>query len=284
MAEKKPAAKPKQVVAAPPKKVVQAEPALSQTPQGGTFKVSAEGKSKATSLRIIAALFWAVAIGLEMFVIFWLLEKTELNLYMVWLIGSIVVIGGLALAGSMFWKKANRFDPASEKDKVRFFVQNQLGAIITIVAFLPLIILIFMNDKMTQGQKTLAGVIGIVVMLATGAASADWAPPSIEQRSEQGSIVMAYTGSDQVYWVKGGSVYHLCNQYPEGSTIPALARGGEDNDVIAGTIDQAMEAGKTRLSYYGYSECGLTEGSPDFPQYLPDSGQAASEDPTDEPT
>ncbi|HQI71472.1 MAG TPA: hypothetical protein PLT47_12020, partial [Bacteroidales bacterium] len=59
------------------------------------------------------------------------------------------------IIGSLQWKKANRFDPASEKDKIRFFIQNQLGAIISIIAFLPLIILIFTNKNMTGSKKVL---------------------------------------------------------------------------------------------------------------------------------
>ncbi|NKF33718.1 hypothetical protein HER21_45665, partial [Pseudomonas sp. BGM005] len=51
----------------------------------------------------------------------------------------LVVIAVLAITGSILWKKANRLDPARKSETVRFFVQNQLGAIIAIVAFLPLI-------------------------------------------------------------------------------------------------------------------------------------------------
>ena len=42
-----------------------------------------------------------------------------------------------AIAGSLMWKAANKHDPARESEKARFFFQNQLGAIITVIAFLP---------------------------------------------------------------------------------------------------------------------------------------------------
>ena len=273
----------KVVSAGPAKKVVQAEPALSETKPGSSYVASPEGKKKASNYRIIAAIFWAVAIGLELFVIFWLLKHTEFNYFMVALIAGIVIIGVLAVIGSQFWKKANRFDPASEKDKVRFFIQNQLGAIITIVAFIPLIILIFTNKNMSQGQKTLAGIVGIVIALLAGGLSADWAPPSQEKMDEQTAIVFAYTGKGTVYWVAGGSVYHLCAEYPAGTTIPALSRGGEDNVVFEGTVAKAVEENKTRLSMYGYSECGLTEGQPAYPEYL-NGADMPGTDPTDQPT
>ncbi|MDR0783792.1 MAG: DUF4407 domain-containing protein [Propionibacteriaceae bacterium] len=245
------------------KKIVSAEPL--KEPKGSANEIiPPEHKKKALGLRIIAILLWVLAIGAEAFAIFWLLKHTELNGFLYWLIGAFVVIGIFALVGSMLWKKANRWDPAPKKQAFRFFVQNQLGAIIAIIAFLPLIILIFLNKDMDQKDRNIAGIIGIVALLVVGLASVDWNPPSLEERSEQASVVYAYTGSDQVYWVQGGSVYHLCAEYPAGTTIPPLARGGDDNVVYSGTVEQANEAGKLRLSMYGYKECGYVEGQPTY--------------------
>ena len=271
------------------KKIVKAEPlaapASGKQSPGEKFVASPEAKSKATTFRIIAIVLWALAIGAELFTIFWLLKRAEMNNFMVWLIAAIVVIGVLALAGSMLWKKANRFDPASKKNKARFFIQNQLGAIITIIAFVPLIVLIFLNKDMDKNQKTIAGIVGIIAALVVGAASIDWNPPSTEQIDDDSAIVMAYTGASSVYWVKGGSVWHLCAEYPEGTTIPALARGDlETNPIVEGTVSQAVAAGKNRLSMYGYTECGFVEGQPAYPQYLPGSDQTPEDDPTDDPT
>jgi hypothetical protein len=229
-----------------------------------TFTPTPEAKGKATTYRLIAAGAWIVAIGLELFAIFWLLKHTELKGFMVWLIAVLVVIAVCALAGSLLWKKANRLDPASEKNKLRFFVQNQLGAIITILAFVPLIILIFVNPNMTKNQKALAGVVGIVLAAVVGYFGVDTHPPSVEQMDQQAAVAIAYTGQDQVYWVKGGSVYHLCAEYPAGTTIAPLSRGDASNDVIQGTVAQAVAQGKERLSMYGFSECGLTEGQPQY--------------------
>ena len=269
------------------KKIVSAGPDTStkQTPEGRPrFEASPEAKKKALTYRLIAVALWVVAIAAEAFTIFWLLKHTELNNFMVWLIVAIVVIAIFALGGSLLWKKANRFDPASERNKVKFFVQNQLGAIITIVAFLPLIILIFANKDMKGNQKLIAGIIAIVALLGVGAASIDYNPPSIEQIDEDAATVIAYTGKNEVFWVKGGSVYHLCAENPPGTTIPALARGDLDkNPVISGTVAQAVADNKTRLSMYGFSECGLTEGEPKFADLVP-STQPTSLDPSDTPS
>jgi hypothetical protein len=173
----------------------------------------AEAKSKALTFRIIAAVLWAIAIGGELFTIFWVLRQDPIRMWL--LIVMLVVIGAFALGGSLLWKKANRLDPASRKDTVRFFVQNQLGVIITVIAFLPLIVMIFLNKDMDGKQKGIAGGIAIVIAAAVGLASADWNPPSVEQYSVETNVVKELTGKDEVVWVKGGSAFHVCEDVPD---------------------------------------------------------------------
>lgn len=86
----------------------------------------------ATTFRFIAAVLWLLAIGTEAFAIFRVLRQTPVN--MVLLIALLVDITMLAVGGSLLWKQANRLDRVSKADKTQFFVQNQLGAIITVVA------------------------------------------------------------------------------------------------------------------------------------------------------
>jgi hypothetical protein len=114
----------------------------------------------------------------------------------------------------MLWKKANRLDPASEKDKMKFFVQNQLGAIMGMLAFLPLVILIFMNKNIDGKTKGIAGAVAIVAMLAAGISGVDFNPPSIEQYTkeinEQTSTLKKLNfDNDNVYWTRAGNKYHI---------------------------------------------------------------------------
>ncbi|MDR2897008.1 MAG: hypothetical protein LBV30_10235, partial [Propionibacteriaceae bacterium] len=278
----------------------QAKPNLAavgagETGPGGGWKPTAEAKKQASTKRLIAAALWVLAIGVEAFAIFYLLRHQMMKGFMVWLIACIVVMGILAIGGNLLWKQANRLDPASQKDQIRFFVQNQLGLIITMIAFVPLIILIFTNKDMKGSQKAIAGVIGIVVLGIAGWTGVDAAPPSTEQMSADQALVEAYTGSDQVYWVSGGSVYHLCAEYPAGTTIPPLARGNAETNVIyQGTVAQAVADDKTRLSSgkIAYSECGLTEGQPQFGTIDSSTGDSStgtsdpeqSLEPTDSPS
>ena len=174
------------------------------------FQASAESKGKAKQLRLFAFLVWIIAIAGEVFAILRLISNETL----VWLIVVIVAILALAITGSMLWKKANRLDPASEKDKVKFFVQNQLGAIMGVLAFLPLVILIFMNKDIDGKTKGIAGSVAGVALLIAVIAGIDFNPPSIEQYTkeinEQTSTVKNLNlDNDNVYWTRAGNKYHI---------------------------------------------------------------------------
>src|SRR5699024_8311290 len=104
---------------------------------------------------------------------------------LLWLIGAIVLILGLSITGSVLWKKANKLDPASEKQKVKFFIQNQLGAIMAVLAFLPLVIFIFTNKNIDGKTKGIAGTVAVIALLAAGIFGIDFNPPSVEKYTEQ---------------------------------------------------------------------------------------------------
>lgn len=223
------------------------------------WKPTAEAKGKAIKFRIFAAIFWVLAIGLEVFAIFWILkpgldEVSFPDSALYWLIGLLVVIGILAWAGSFFWKKANRLDPASRSNKFMFFVQNQLGVIITIIAFLPIIILIFMNKDMDGKQKGIAGGIAIVLMVAVGLLSAEFDPVSTESMDERVTEVVELTGKNEVVWTSFGKVYHLCD------AVSDVNRESSDMTIFTGTVEDAVAAGKSRLTLkvdQNLEQCGF---------------------------
>lgn len=205
-----------------------------------TWQATPEARKKAGTFRIGAAALWALAIAGEVVAIFWVLRQSDVN--MVLLIGLILVIGVLAVGGSLLWKKANRLDPAERKDTVRFFVQNQLGAIITIIAFLPLIVMILLNDDLDKKDKAVAGTVGVIVAVAATLISVDWDPPSVEQYSAESATVIDITGEDLVYWTKSGEVFHLCQD------ASAVNLESQDNTIYSGTVADAHAAGKSRLT------------------------------------
>lgn len=261
-----------------PKKNASGKAAASaESPAAASWTPTATAKAKATQFRWIAAILWAIAIALEAVSIFWLLRQREFvgedgtlvrnqdtglleqqnatAVFPQWafvtLIIALVVIAALAITGSVLWKKANRLDPARQSETVKFFVQNQLGAIISIIAFLPLIILIFTNKDMDGKQKGIAGAIGIVLALAATALGIDYNPASVEKYTADQSTVIQLLGQDEVVWVDGGSVYHVCENVSDIQT---------GSDKRTGTTAEAVEAGKQRLTLKFASElqkCGL---------------------------
>ena len=141
-------------------------------------------KSAATRLRIFAAIAWLIAIGTEIAGVVMLRQHKFDHGNMGLLIGLLVVIAVFAIAGSLMWKAANKQDPARESDKARFFFQNQLGAIITVIAFLPLIVLIFMDKDMDPKNKKIAGGIGVALAALATFIGIDFNPPSVEKYTQ----------------------------------------------------------------------------------------------------
>jgi hypothetical protein len=195
------------------------------------FVAAPESKAKARKFRLFSILSWIAAIGLEVGAIL-LLRKPPINT--TWLIALIAADLIFAVIGNLLWKKANRFDPASEKDKFRFFVQNQLGAIIAVIAFLPLVILIFTNKDLKGKQKGLVGAVAVVALLIAGFTGIDFNPPSQEQYAAQTAQVEQLTGQNHVFWTKSGTKYHLFADCYHINTT-------KTDEIFEGTVAQARE-------------------------------------------
>lgn len=197
-----------------------------------TFTPTPESKGRAKTFRTIAIVGWVLAIACEAYAIY-LLQIPPVNTTI--LIVLIVVALILAVAGSLLWKKANRFDPASEKDKFRFFVQNQLGAIMAVIAFLPLVIMIFTNKNLTGKQKGLVGTIAAAALVIAGITGIDYNPPSQEQYLEQTKTVESLNnGFNHVYWTKSGKSYHIFSDCSYINT-------DRTDEIFEGTVAQARE-------------------------------------------
>jgi hypothetical protein len=141
-------------------------------------------KSSASRLRMFAVLSWLIAIAGEIVGIFFLKQHKFDNGNLPLLIGILVGIAIFAIAGSMMWKAANKHDPASKADTFRYFVQNQLGAIIGLIAFLPLIALILMDKDMDPKNKQIAGGIGAALAILATLMGVNFKPPSVEQYTQ----------------------------------------------------------------------------------------------------
>jgi hypothetical protein len=148
------------------------------------WQASQGQKGAASRLRMFAWLCWIVAIAAEIAGIYMLLHHKFDNGNLPLLIGILVGIAVFAIAGSMLWKSAYRNDPASRANTANFFTQNRLGAIMTVIAFLPLLVLIFMDKDMDPKNKQIAGGVGAVLAVVAALLGVNFKPPSVEQYTQ----------------------------------------------------------------------------------------------------
>jgi hypothetical protein len=216
------------------------------------FVASPEAKGKAKQFRIFAVLAWLLAMAGQVFAILKLISDETL----VMLIVAIVVILILAITGSTLWKKANRLDPASEKDPTRFFIQNQLGAIMGVLAFLPMVLFILTNKNISGKTKGIAGSIAAIAMVAAGITGADFNPPSVEKYTkeiqEQNEAARAVgIDTDNVYWSKAGNKYHAFNDchYIKGKSLSngSIKQSFEDKGISELCKVCAKKAAKSKI-------------------------------------
>ena len=190
-------------------------------------------KSSATRLRLFALLCWLVAIGGEIAGIYLLYQHKFDHGNMPLLIGLLVGIAIFAIAGNLLWKAANRHDPARESDTARFFFQNQLGAIITLIAFLPLLFLILNDKNMDPQTKKVAGGIGAVLAVIATLVGVSYHPPSVEQYTQDMNACATQ--------IKTGQPTTACS--PDVAT-QAQAIAADSSTVTAATKDAAHPAGQ----------------------------------------
>lgn len=210
--------------------------------------VEAIDKKGALPRRIGAVVLWLCAIACEVVAILNVVNKLELPKFsqLTWLIVLIVLDLIFVICGSMLWKKANHIDPASEKNKVKFWLWNNLGSLVSVVAFLPLIIFVLTNKDMDKKTKTIVSIVAAVALLVGGLSSYDWNPVSSEQLEAARAEILANgnydtndAGEPVVYWVQNSKKYHI------NSSCSAINRSNSTSDIYRGTIDAAYQKGLT---------------------------------------
>ena len=208
---------------------------------GKIVKVEHKGepKERATSKRIIAICLWFVGIFFEVIgilrlksVIGWIPSLSATAFLIIVLVLDCIAV----VVGSQFWKKANHIDPASEKNALKFWVQNNLGTIISVIAFLPIILLVLTDKNMDKKNKTIVGIVAIVLFLIAGVSSYDWNPVSSEQLQRAEQEVLNVNPSGTVYWAPNSKKYHVDKDCPSFS---------RSETIIEGTVRDAFEAGLT---------------------------------------
>ncbi len=210
-------------------------------------------KSAAGRLRLFAWLCWIIAIAGEGVGIY-LLKQHKFDAGngggdMPLLIGLLVGIAVFAIAGSQLWKAAYRNDPASRANAASFFMQNQLGAIMTLIAFLPLLVLIFMDKDMDPKNKQIAGGVGAVLAVVAVLLGVNFKPPSVEQYTQDMNACATQ--------IKTGQPTTACS--PEvAAQAQDIAR--DTTDIAAATKSTANPNG-VDVVYWIAPEAGQTKSS-----------------------
>jgi len=181
---------------------------------GKIIKIEPKGDSKkrATCKRIWAIVCRVIAIAFEVIgilkltdVINWFSGLDATTFLIICLVLDLIFV----VIGSLLWKKANHIDPASEKNKTKFWLWNNLWTILSVIAFLPIIILIFTDKDLDKKSKGLVGGIAIAALAIAGLTSYDWNPVSMEwlERAEQEVLQVSPSGT--VYWAEHSKKYHV---------------------------------------------------------------------------
>ncbi len=188
----------------------------------------------ATGLRIGAAVLWLAGIALEVVALLILTGKLPVQAAMFWVlgIGALVLDLICVVIGSQLWKKSNRIDPASEKNKVKFWLWNNLGVIASVLAFLPFIILLLTSKDADGKAKKIGSIVAVVALLIAGLASYDFDPVSQEMLDTANAVY----GETTMYYTKSGGVYHPHRDCQHLS----------DSDILEGTAEEAIRGGYTR--------------------------------------
>jgi hypothetical protein len=196
----------------------------------------------ATGLRIGAIVLWVLAVACEIVAILVIFGKISITfLPTMWAIIILLVLDlAFVIIGAQLWKKANHIKPASEKNKTLFWIWNNMGVIVAVFAFLPLIILMLSNKNLDKKTKVVCVVAAVIALLIGGAASIDYNPVSQEQMEAAEQAL----GATDVFWTPFGRVYHTHVDPEADDYCPYL---NQSDSLTRGTVDQAIAAGRTRL-------------------------------------
>ena len=202
-------------------------------------KKAAAPVGNATGLRIGAIVLWLLAIGFEVLAVLVTFGKLDLKFMpTLWQMIAFLVLDLICvIIGSQLWKKANHIKPASEKNKAKFWLWNNMGLIVTVIAFVPFIVLLLTNKNADKKMKIVGTVAAVIMLLIGGLLGYDWNPVSQEMKEEAEAAIGSNT---LVYWTNtsGGTVYH---------THEDCQHLDRTEELVRGNVEQAIAANRVRL-------------------------------------
>ncbi|MCL1963687.1 MAG: hypothetical protein FWF69_01320 [Firmicutes bacterium] len=219
------------------RKIISASTGEEIKKSAGTAGAPPEGKKRrAGGLRIAAAALWVLAIAAEAVALLMLTKYLYVppESLLTRLIAALAVDLALVIAASQLWKRANHIDPASEANKLKFWLWNNMGVFVSVVAFLPILILLLSDKELDPKTKQVASVVAAVALAFGIGTSYDWNPASQEALASAQAQAEAINAGE-VCWTTFGHKYHL---YVDCSSLTY------SENFYVGTVDQAFEAGR----------------------------------------
>ncbi len=222
---------------------VEKEKSAKKTARASKEEILAATKKNARPYRILAFVFWFLALAAEVMAILVFAKKIDIptitttaessypvGWWITW-IAFLVLDLIFLIIGSSCWKKGNHLDPASAKNKTRFWLHNNLGIFVAALCFIPFIIIALLDKNADKKAKTWAAVIAAVALALGVTTSIDYNPISQEEMLNNAATY------EKVYWLDKGEVFHAFDecQYVHGK------------ELNTGSGEEAVKAGKTRI-------------------------------------
>lgn len=212
--------------------------------------LASQTKQSTVGLRIGAIVLWILAVGFEILALLVAVEKFApkfLDSMPLWVPVVVLLVLDLVclIIGSQLWKKANHINPMSEKNKALFWLWNNLGLIVAVLAFVPFIVILATNKDADPKIKKVGAIVAVAALLIGGASSIDYNPVSKEQKE---AAMEAITTT--VYWTntRSGKAYHT---HEDCQTL------NQTDELVAGTVEQAIAANRVKLCYFCAKRDGL---------------------------
>ena len=231
---------------------------IAKPKQGGTGEATkeireemhAERKGNALPFRIGAIVLWVLGIACEVVAILtangtlFLPGPSQMTWLIIWIVADLVLV----VIGSQLWKHANHISPASKENRLAYWAQTDLGIIIAVIAFAPIILLMLSNKNLDKKTKQVCSVVAGIALVAAVGSGIDYHPTTQEDldQAEAGAAVLSDDGL--CYWTPFGKVYHFnpdCQYIKNSSTI------------YSGTVQDAIDAKRVE----GCSGCTVEGGT-----------------------
>ena len=145
-----------------------------------------------------------------------------------------------------------------------YWVQTELGVLIAVIAFAPVILLMLNNKDLDAKTKKLCSIVAGVALVAAVGSGIDYHPTSQEDldQAQAGAAVLSDDGL--AYWTPFGKKYHFnpdCQYLKNSGTI------------YSGSVQDAIDAGRNE----GCSGCTVEDGTDVLANADPEAVKAALE-------